>query len=84
MKMNGYSIQKLTGIIIAWYILHIIAAHLYTKLCVPLTLWGMALAPFMTTASHCILLRWTITHGGHATMIAWGMVSVWLSKFIFD
>ena len=84
MKINGYSIQKLTVFIIAWYILHIIAAHLYTKFCVPLTMWGMILAPFMTTASHCIILRWTITHGGHATMIAWGMITVWLSNFIFD
>jgi hypothetical protein len=84
MKIMNESIQKMMGVIVAWYILHIIAAHLYTKFCVPLTLWGMALAPFMTTASHCIILRWTITHGGHATMIAWGMVTVSLSKFVFD
>ena len=78
------SVYKMGGVIVIWYILHIVAAHLYTKFCVPLTLWGMALAPFMTTASHCILLRWTITHGGHATMIAWGMLTVWVGKFVFE
>ena len=77
------SIQKMMGMIAIWYILHIIASHLYTKFCVPLTLWGMAIAPFMTTASHCIILRWTITQGGQTTVIAWGMLTVWLSKFIF-
>ena len=80
--MNG-SIPKMIGVVLGWYILHIIAAHLYTKFCVPLTVWGMALAPFMSTASHCVILRWTINQGGQVTMIAWGMLSVWLGKFMF-
>ena len=77
------SIVKTLCIIGSWYILHIVASHLYTKFCVPLTVWGMVIAPFMTTASHCVILRWTITQGGQATVIAWGMLSIWLGKFIF-
>jgi hypothetical protein len=77
------SIQKMLFMIISWYILHIIASHLYTIYCVPLTMWGMAIAPFITTASHCVILRWAITQGGQTTVIAWGMLSVWLGKFIF-
>jgi hypothetical protein len=46
-------------------------------------MWGMAIAPFITTASHCVILRWAITQGGQTTVIAWGMLSVWLGKFIF-
>jgi len=80
--MNG-SIPKMIGVVFGWYILHIVASHLYTRYCVPLTIWGMALAPFMTTASHCIILRWTITQGGQVTMVAWGLVSAWLGKFMF-
>ena len=65
-----------------WYVLHILASHLYIKYCIPLTFHGMILAPFITTASHCVILRWTIMNGGTAPMVVWGMVIVWISKFM--
>ena len=74
--------KQIIGLYISWYILHIAASHLYAHYCVPLTWYGMLIAPFITTASHCVILRWTIINGGNVPMVAWGIVIVWLSKFV--
>jgi len=76
------SIRDMAFIYVLWYILHIAAVHLYAKYCVPLTFHGMLLAPFITTASHCVILRWTIMNGGNAPMVVSGLIFVWLTKFI--
>lgn len=75
------SLKQMIVMYISWYILHIIAAHLYTKYCIPLTFYGMLIAPFITTASHCVILRWTIINGGNVPMVVWGIIIVWLGKF---
>jgi len=77
------AIKHMIGCIVAWYLVHIAATHLYAKLCVPFTLWGMATAPFMTAAPHCVMFRWAITNGGNTTMMGWGMITLWMTKFTF-
>lgn len=75
------SVNQMIGLYISWYILHIVASHLYAKYCVPLTVYGMLIAPFITTASHCVILRWSIINGGNVPMVFWGMVIVWMGKY---
>jgi hypothetical protein len=75
------TIKNMVCIYFSWYVLHVIASHLYVKYCVPISIWGLAIGPFITTASHCIILRWAIINGGNATMMAWGMLTIWLGKF---
>ena len=78
------TISKMIYMYLLWYILHIIAAHLYARYCVPLTFYGMLIAPLLTTASHCVILRWTIINGGNVPMVTWGMFIVWLGQFVIQ
>jgi hypothetical protein len=78
------TVSKMVYVYLSWYILHIIAAHLYTRYCVPLTIYGMLMAPLLTTASHCVILRWTIINGGNVPMVVWGMIIVWLGQFVIQ
>jgi hypothetical protein len=78
------TVSKMVYMYMVLYILHIIAAHLYVHYCVPLTLHGMLMAPLLTTASHCVILRWTIINGGNVPMVGWGMVIVWLGQFVIQ
>jgi hypothetical protein len=41
-------------------LLHVLSSHLYVHLCVPTTLYGMLMTPFMTAAPHCTALRWVM------------------------
>jgi hypothetical protein len=75
------SVNQMIKMYISWYILHILATHLYATYCVPLTFHGMLIAPFLTTAGHCVLLRWTIINGGNVPMVVWSMVIVWVGKY---
>lgn len=66
--MKLYSIL---GYYIMWILLHYVAAHLYPMYCVPLTVMGFILSPFMASAPHCIAIRWLITEGSNVIVTMW-------------
>lgn len=46
-------IFNISGIYLLWIFLHYVASHLYVKLCVPNTIIGFIMSPFMTSTPHC-------------------------------
>jgi len=50
----------ISGIYLIWICLHYFASHLYVKFCVPTTVMGFILSPFMTATPHCQGLRWIV------------------------
>jgi hypothetical protein len=58
---------QVNGLIyIIWIGLHYISSHLYTKTCVPKSIIGFVLSPFLTQSIHCQALRWGINTGAQA------------------
>jgi len=66
------------GIYMLWIGIHYIAAHLYVYWCVPATLVGIIMSPFLVPAPHCYGLRWAVYHGGNSINAMWTIISVWL------
>jgi hypothetical protein len=66
------------GIYIAWIFVHYIAAHLYVHWCVPATIVGFLLSPFLVPAPHCYGLRWVIYHGGNSIIAMWTFTGIWI------
>ena len=44
---------KVSGIYLLWICLHYFSAHLYIKFCVPNTIVGFIMSPFMIATPHC-------------------------------
>lgn len=78
------SAKEICGIYILWILLHYIASHLYIQFCVPLTIRGFLMAPFLTPTPHCQALRWAIYTGANAINSMWAVLGVWMcSKLLF-
>ena len=65
------TLYSILGYYIMWILLHYGASHLYPTYCVPLTVTGFILSPFMTSAPHCIAMRWLITEGSNVIVTMW-------------
>jgi len=71
------------GVYIIWISLHYTAAQFYVHLCVPQTLKGFLLSPFLVPAPHCNGLRWVVYHGGNNIMAMWALLGTWfITQFI--
>lgn len=75
-------IINISGIYIVWILLHYIASHLYTKLCVPNTIYGFVMSPFMVTAPHCQGLRWIVYNGSNIITNMWVILGTWLCSVL--
>jgi len=64
-------LYSILGYYIMWVLLHYVAAHLYPTYCVPFTIAGLLLSPFMSSAPHCIALRWLIIEGSNVILTMW-------------
>ena len=69
------------GIYLMWITLHYVAAHLYIHWCVPATLTGLIMSPFLVPAPHCFGLRWIIYQGGNSIIVMWSIISIWLLSY---
>jgi len=75
-----YDLRGIIFLYILWIFLHYVSAHLYVYLCVPATLMGFVLAPFLVPAPHCQALRWAIYNGGNSILAMWVLLGSWLVK----
>lgn len=81
--VNSY-IFKMGSLYLVYMLAHFISSHLYIYFCVPLSLTGFLMSPFMTLTPQCQFLRWTIYHCGAHINIMWILVANWLvTKFDF-
>jgi hypothetical protein len=69
-----------TGVFFFWIIMHYIASHAYIYFCVPESLTGFLLSPFLVPTPHCSLLRWAIQQGGENINLMWILLSAWIVK----
>ena len=75
---------KISGVYLLWILLHFCASYLYTKLCVPTTLLGLLMSPFLTSTPHCQGLRWVIYNGANIINNMWIVIGTWLCANIMD
>jgi hypothetical protein len=76
-------IFEICGFYILWITIHHISGNLYTHMCVPYTLKGFLLSPFLINTPHCIALRWVIYNGGNIIHDMWFVIGTWImSKLI--
>lgn len=66
-------LYSMLGFYIMWILLHYGASHLYPIYCMPLTIVGLLLSPFMTSAPHCIALRWLLVEGSNVIITMWAV-----------
>jgi len=64
-------IFSVTGVYLLWIFLHYFASHLYVKLCVPNTVIGFLMSPFMTATPHCQGLRWVVYNAANMINNMW-------------
>lgn len=77
-----YFFLKISIVYILWIVFHYLASHLYTKFCVPNTLYGFIISPFLTSTPHCQGLRWIIFNGANAINSMWILIGTWMCSYI--
>ena len=71
-------IIKISGIYLLWICLHYIASHLYIKFCVPSTIIGFIMSPFMSSTPHCLGLRWIVFNAANMINNMWLVLGTWV------
>jgi hypothetical protein len=75
-------VMKVSGIYFVWIFMHYMASHLYIQWCVPATILGFVISPFIIPAPHCVGLRWVITNGSNTIIAMWFILGAWLANMI--
>ena len=75
-------IIKVSGVYLLWICLHYIASHLYIKFCVPTTIIGFLMSPFMTATPHCQGLRWIVYNAANMINNMWIVLGAWICSTI--
>ena len=70
----------IVGIYFIWILLHYIASHLYVKWCVPNTMYGFLMSPFLVATPYCTGLRWLIYTGANTIHNMWILFGSWISS----
>jgi hypothetical protein len=65
-----------------WIILHYVCSHLYVHWCVPATIYGFLLSPFLAPAPHCQAFRWVISQGGNIIVTMWIVIGTWAIQYL--
>jgi hypothetical protein len=69
---------KVSGVYLLWILLHYVASHLYVSLCVPKTIIGFVMSPFMTATPHCQGLRWIVFNAANMINNMWIILGTWI------
>ena len=74
---------KISGVYILWISLHYFSAHLYVKFCVPDTIIGFIMSPFMISTPHCQGLRWIVYNAANTINHMWLLIGSWIYSMIW-
>jgi len=74
---------KVSGIYILWIGLHYFSAHLYIKFCVPNSVVGFIMSPFMIMTPHCQGLRWIVYNAANIINHMWILIGAWIYSMIW-
>ena len=75
-------IIRVSGIYLLWICLHYACSHLYVKLCVPNTVIGFLISPFMIATPHCQGLRWIVYNAANMITNMWIVIGTWICSTI--
>jgi hypothetical protein len=76
-------ILKIYGIYLLWICLHYFAAQLYIQCCVPTTLFGFMMSPFMVATPHCQGLRWIVYNAAAVINNMWFVLGSFIYSMIW-
>ena len=76
-------LSKISGIYLLWICLHYFSAHLYIKFCVPDTIIGFLMSPFMIATPHCQGLRWIVYNAAGIINNMWILIGTWIYSLIW-
>lgn len=76
----GKSFLSVFGLYAVWICIHYASSHLYIHWCVPATIFGFIMSPFIAPSPHCQALRWAIHNGGNSIIAMWVLLGIWLMK----
>ena len=74
---------KVSGIYLLWISLHYFSSHLYIKFCVPNTIIGFMMSPFMIMTPHCQGLRWIVYNAANIINHMWILIGAWIYSMIW-
>jgi hypothetical protein len=69
---------KISGVYLLWICLHYIASQLYIELCVPKSVFGFLISPFMTSTPQCQGLRWIVYNAANMINNMWLLLGTWI------
>lgn len=75
-------IFNIAGIYFLWIILHYLASQLYVRYCVPNSLFGFVISPFMVSTPHCQGLRWVVYNAANIINNMWTILGAWICSTI--
>jgi hypothetical protein len=78
----GDWVLKISGIYLIWIALHFFASHIYIELCVPKTIYGFIVSPFLMATPHCQTLRWIVYNAASTINNMWIVMGTWLCSQI--
>jgi hypothetical protein len=74
---------KASSIYLLWICLHYFSAHLYVKFCVPDTMVGFFMSPFVIMTPHCQGLRWIVYNAANIINNMWLLIGAWIYSVIW-
>jgi hypothetical protein len=78
----GEWVIKISGVYLVWIALHFFASQFYIELCVPKTIYGFLVSPFLIATPHCQALRWIVYNGANAINNMWIVMGTWFCSQI--
>lgn len=75
-------LARLACFYLLWVVLHYSAAHAYAQLCVPATLKGFVLSPFMVATPQCAAMRWLVVNGASSINSIWLLLGAAAIKYV--
>ena len=73
---------KILGIYLIWIALHFFASQFYIELCVPKTIYGFIISPFLMATPHCQALRWIVYNAASTINNMWIIMGTWFCSQI--
>lgn len=77
-----YWVYAASKVYVLWILLHYFASHLYVYYCVPKTLVGFLVSPFLIASPQCHSLRWLVYNGANIISNMWVILGTWLCSIM--
>jgi hypothetical protein len=79
-----YCTYVTSKVYVLWILLHYFASHLYVYYCVPKTIVGFIMSPFLIASPQCHSLRWIVYNGANIISNMWVILGTWLCSIMIN